>query len=211
MVENSLRKKKRNCTQPFFEFQLFIIKFQNVEVTDRVKIVRGCIDGEQKSYKKLYDLLASHLLSVCHRYAHNKVEAEDIFQESFLKIYENLHQLREVELLEWWAKKIAVNEAIHFYKKKRRLLFIEDYNQVGKNEVVDNVTYHKIEMAELMKTIQQLPDKMRMVLNLYAIEGYKHEEIAELLQISVGTSKSNLFDARKKLNGMINEKTRKSL
>ncbi|MFA9392497.1 MAG: RNA polymerase sigma factor [Prolixibacteraceae bacterium] len=178
---------------------------------DRQKLIEKCLADNSKAQKELFDLLSPMLLSVCHRYANNKNEAEDIFQESFLKIYENINQLRNAERLEGWAKQIAVHEAIAFYKKQRRLVLSDEIYPEKQNLNLLNSTYQQIEVNELMLAIQQLPDRMRLVMNLYAIEGYKHEEIAEKLGISVGTSKSNLFDARKKLKGLISDEQRKSI
>lgn len=180
-------------------------------MVDRKKVIKQCLEGNNKSQKKLYDLLSPMLLSVCHRYANKKAEAEDIFQETFLKIFENLHQLNDAERLEGWAKQIAVHEAIAFYKKQRRLVLSDEAVSDKKNLQAENSTYQQIEMNELLRVIQKLPDKMRLVLNLYAIEGFKHEEIAEKLNITVGTSKSNLFDARKKLKVLMQEQKRKSV
>ena len=149
------------------------------------------------------------MLSVAHRYANHKADAEDIFQESVLHVFDRLHQLREVEKIHGWAKMIVVNEAIRFYKKKRNMVFTEE--TVSEIEIYegDSDIYKQIELAQILKIIQQLPDKMRMVINLYAIEGFKHEEISEMLGISVGTSKSNLHDARKQIKNFMKEEMRR--
>lgn len=149
------------------------------------------------------------MLSVSHRYANCKPDAEDIFQESVLNLFDRLHQLRDVEKIHGWAKQIVVHEAIRFYKKKRNLIFSDEPISEPARLNADSEIYKQIEMEQLIKVIQQLPDKMRMVINLYAIEGYKHEEISEMLGISVGTSKSNLHDARKKIKMYMNLEERK--
>lgn len=149
--------------------------------------------------KALYTQIAPMMLSVAHRYANSKTDAEDIFQESILNVFDRLHQLRDAEKIHGWAKQIVVHESIRFYKKKRNLIFSDETALEPARLNADSGIYRQIEMEQLIKVIQQLPDKMRMVINLYAIEGYKHEEIAEMLRISVGTSKSNLHDARQKI------------
>jgi len=153
-------------------------------------------------------MFSPQMLSVSHRYARNRTDAEDIFQESVLKVFSYLHQLNDVEKIEWWIKRIVINEAIHFYKKNKSLVFIEDYQTVKSAEMETADIYKKMEAAEVLKVIQELPDKMRLVINLFSIEGFSHEEIAEMLGISVGTSKSNLFDARKKIKILMHEKVR---
>lgn len=172
-------------------------------------IVSQSISGDKQYRKMLYNLLAPMMLSVAHRYSNTKADAEDIFQESVLIVFDKLNQLREPERIAGWAKKVVVNEAIRFYNKKRNIFLADDVGSDSARESGSNNTYVQIETDELLKVIQQLPYKMRMVINLYAIEGYKHEEIAEMLQISVGTSKSNLHDARKRIQKMIQEDARK--
>ncbi|MCD4794390.1 MAG: RNA polymerase sigma factor [Bacteroidales bacterium] len=166
------------------------------------KIIAGCKKGNAKSKKDLYDRFAPIMLSLCYRYAKNKPDAEDIFQEGFLKVYENISQLRKPEVLEWWMKKIFVNEAFKLYKKKTRLYLVDDITLLG-NSINDNISnnniFSNIETDELTRIIQNLPDRMRIVFNMYSIEGFSHKEIADMLEISVGTSKSHLHDARKKL------------
>lgn len=149
------------------------------------------------------------MLSVAHRYASSKSDAEDIFQESVLNVFDRLHQLREVEKIHGWAKRIVVHEAIRFYKKKRNMVFTDDFSSEKLQSDSDSEIYKQIELEQLLKMIQQLPDKMRMVINLFAIEGFKHEEIAEILGVSIGTSKSNLHDARRQLKNFMKAEERK--
>ncbi|MFY9153241.1 MAG: sigma-70 family RNA polymerase sigma factor [Prolixibacteraceae bacterium] len=172
-------------------------------------IISGCLQGDSQQKKALYGMFAPHILSICHRYAKNKIDAEDIFNESVLKVFSYLHQLKELEKIEWWMKRIVINEAIRFYKKNRSLVFIEDYQTVNASEMESGDVYKKMEVDEVLKVIQELPDRMRLVINLFSIEGFSHEEIAEMLGISVGTSKSNLFDARKKIKFLMHEKVRR--
>lgn len=172
-------------------------------------IIRQSLESDRKAQKSLYALIAPMMLSVAHRYANNKADAEDIFQESVLHVFDRLHQLRETEKIHAWAKIIVVNEAIRFYKKKRNMVFTEETQSETAKYDGDLDIYKELELKQILQIIQQLPDKMRMVINLYAIEGFKHDEIAEMLGISVGTSKSNLHDARKKINNFMKEEMRK--
>lgn len=172
-------------------------------------VISGCLKDDSKHKKAFYVLFAPHMLSVSHRYARNKTDAEDIFQESVLNVFNYLHQLKDLEKIEWWIKRIVINEAIRFYKKNKNLTFFEDIQSFETSELVKNDIFKKMEVDEVLAVIQQLPDKMRLVINLFAIEGFSHEEIAEMLDISVGTSKSNLFDARKRIKLLLKEKERR--
>ena len=141
------------------------------------------------------------MLGLCYRYAKNKSDAEDIFQEGFLKVFENIRQLRNPEVVEWWMKKIFINEAFKFYKKQTGLYLVDDIALL-ENRISDNINddiLNKMGTDELTRIIQNLPERMRMVFNMYIIEGFSHKEIANILEISVGTSKSHLHDARKQL------------
>ena len=151
------------------------------------------------------------MLSLCYRYAKNKPDAEDIFQEGFCKVYENIRQLRNTEAAEWWMKKIFVNEALMFYKKQTALHLVDNVvlleNSMRDNICDNNTILNNLNTDELTRIIQNLPKRMRMVFNMYVIEGFSHQEIADMLEISVGTSKSHLHDARKLLQHKL-EKTR---
>jgi RNA polymerase sigma-70 factor (ECF subfamily) len=172
------------------------------------EIVAGCIQADSKHRKAFYMLFAPHMLSVSHRYARNREDAEDIFQESVLKTFNNIHQLKDLEKIEWWTKRIVINEAIQFYNKNRKLIFTENYETFQQVDDFSMDIFKSMELEEVLEAIRTLPDKMRLVINLYAIEGYSHDEIADMLKISVGTSKSNLFDARKRIKGMLSDKRR---
>lgn len=167
------------------------------------KLISKSLDNDHHSRQALYELIAPIVLGVCRRYARNKADSNDIFQESMMNLFYRLHQLRDIEKIEGWAKKIAVNESIRFYKKNRNIIYTENIEVVNHQLISNETVFTQLETKQLLQVIQELPDRMRMVINLFAIEGYKHEEIAEKLGISVGTSKSNLFDARKQIKKRI--------
>lgn len=167
------------------------------------KLIKDCIKGREKAQKKLYDLFSPKMLSLCYRYAKNKIDAEDIFQSGWLKIFENIDQLRNTNLLESWMKKIFVNEALQFYKRTERISFSDNYFNVENENDNFKRIYLKFQVDEITELIQKLPNRMRMVFNLYIIEEFSHTEIAEMMNISLGTSKSQLHDARKILRKQI--------
>jgi len=176
---------------------------------DVSRLLQDCIAGDRDSQKELYDRFASRMLSVCLRYAGSREDALDIFQEGFLKVFENLKQLKDPKVLEWWMRKIFINEALQLYHKSRKIeLFDETTNKAYERQEEEHI-FSTMGKDEITNLIQKLPEKMRLVFNLYVIEGYSHQEISDMMQISQGTSKSNLHDARKKLQkGLIDlEKT----
>lgn len=153
------------------------------------------------------------LRAVCLRYVKNYADADDLLQEGFIKILQNVGNYVETGSFKAWMKRIMVNQAINFLKKKKQIEFTdltgkEDYNddesynpEKTENKLIDgNIGPDKI--LELMK---QLPEGYRMVLNLYVIDGFTHKEIADQLGISINTSKSQLSRARKALLDMANE------
>ncbi len=172
-------------------------------------LIKKCLDNEQRARRQLYEYIAPIMLGISYRYAQNKVDADDIFQEGIMNFFHRLYQLRDIERMEGWAKSIIINEAIRFYKKKRNLTYSENIETKSQHLVSNESIFIQLETEQVLQMIRELPDKMRMVINLYAIEGYKHEEIAEMLGISVGTSKSNLFDARKQIRKRIENESKR--
>lgn len=144
------------------------------------------------------------MFTICLRYAKNQADAEDIFQQAFFLIYKNLEQLKDVSALSGWVKKVVVNEAIKFSKEKYFLRIVESTDvliDVPQDNTEDALS--QLATTELTELIQQLPTGCREVFNMYVIDGFSHKEISEKLGISVGTSKSQLFDARHILKNKI--------
>lgn len=144
------------------------------------------------------------MFSVCLRYVNNQTDAEDVFQQGFFLVYKNLHQLKNVEALSGWIKRIFVNVALEHNRKKHQLRIVENPELLSSLKAIDvNEAINLLATEELSILIQSLPTGCREVFNLYIIDGFSHKEIAEQLQISIGTSKSQLFDARKILKNKI--------
>src|SRR5215211_8723865 len=165
-------------------------------VEDTKQLIEGCIKGERQSQSQLYKQFMQPMFNVCLRYARNREEAEEILQEGFMRVFEYVHQYKFAGSFEGWMRKIMVNCALQKYRSKGYLrpLIKEDttaLENIGHEDIIS-----QIGTKELMKMVQQLPPAYRLVFNLYVFEGMKHREIAELLNISEGTSKSNLSDAR---------------
>ena len=164
---------------------------------DEAQILKRCEKKDKKAQKILFDSYASVLLGVCRRYVNNLPDAEDILQEGFIKIYLNIKSFSGKGTLMNWMKKIMVNTAITYYHKNYKYRYhydIEESEMIGIYTESNNSDYTG---DELLLVIDSLPSGYKMVFNLYAIEGYKHREIAELLGIDVNTSKSQYSRARK--------------
>jgi RNA polymerase sigma factor (sigma-70 family) len=161
------------------------------------QIIEGCAKHDRKAQKVLYEKYSGFLLGVCLRYSVDKTEAEDILQESFLKIFFNINEFSGTGSFIGWLRKIAVNTAItHYHKnlKHRYMLDIDEYVSVETGTEGFEEDFYTAE--ELYRVLNELPAGYRMVFNLYAVEGYKHKEIAEMLGIDTNTSKSQYSRAR---------------
>ena len=161
------------------------------------QILKGCIKRDKRAQKCLFDRYSGMLLGICIRYATDVPEAEDILQESMLKIYLNIDDYSGEGSFTGWMRKIVINTAItHYHKnlKHKHYVEIEEVytSEAGKSDVPDT----PFSAEELKYILDQLPAGYRTVFNLYAIEGYKHKEIAEMLNIDVNTSKSQYSRAR---------------
>ncbi len=167
-------------------------------------IIKGCIECKPKFQKLLYSTYAPKLFGICIRYAKDHHQAEDILQEGFIKIYKNIAKFRGDGSFEGWIKRIVVNTAIEHYRKSVSMYPILEVENSFVPQVSEKVV-ESLAAEDLMKLVQQLAKGYRTIFNLYAIEGYSHREISQLLGISEGTSKSQLARARYILQKMIVE------
>ncbi len=162
---------------------------------DFKQLINDCIAEDRKAQKKLYDLFASKMMMICLRYSKSDLEAEDILQESFIKIFKNLKNLREYTNVAAWIKKIVINTALNYQRSKLYLYPMVNVEHL-KMSYDENVALSNFHLEELLNMIQDLPLGCQVIFNLYAIEGYTHKEIAEQLKISEGTSKSQYSRAK---------------
>ena len=145
----------------------------------------------------LYRRYAPRLYTVCLQYAGNTEEARDVLQEGFIKIFDNLSRYNHEGSFEGWMRRIIVNTALERYRNRYYLSRVDDIDEVAEPEAdPETDDFAGLEAHDLLNMIMELPPKYRMVFNLYAIEGYSHREIGEMLGVSEGTSKSNLSRAR---------------
>lgn len=148
-----------------------------------------------RAQEKLYRMFASKMFGVCLRYAKDRTEAEDNLQDGFLKVFLNIKDFRHEGSFEGWIRRIMVNVSLGKYRKQHMLYPVEDIGKYEPVQLPDDIMA-KLGADELLELIQQLPPRYRMVFNLYVLDGLTHQQISEAMNISVGTSKSNLARAR---------------
>ncbi|MFZ1529643.1 MAG: sigma-70 family RNA polymerase sigma factor [Ferruginibacter sp.] len=160
--------------------------------------------GDQHSFRKIYDLHAGKMYSLCKRFANSNIEADDLFQEGFIKLYRNLSNYRGDGSFEGWVRRVFVTTCLDILKKKNNLHLPGHFdNEADASLAIEPEIINKLDKEQLIETLQKLPPGYRTIINLFSIEGYSHKEIAELLGISEGTSKSQYSKARKKLKELI--------
>jgi RNA polymerase sigma factor (sigma-70 family) len=174
-----------------------------------IDIIKGCVKAKRESQREMYKLYYGFSMGICMRYCHNQDDAIEIVNDGYLKIFKTInnfsprHENIEASIM-GWVKKIMVYTSIDYYRKNYKNSLIDDIGEVqfslldASETSVDMMSY-----KEIIKLVQRLSPTYRTVFNLYVIDGYKHEEIAKQLNISVGTSKSNLAKARANIQKML--------
>lgn len=158
--------------------------------------------SDRKAQHEIYNMFASKMLSVCRLYLKNLQQAEDVMLLAFMKVFGSIRNFENKGSFEGWIRRIMINECLSHLRVHKKMNFIEDENNLPETvfEINDSIS-----VEEIQRVIDQLPDGYRMIFNLYAIEGYKHKEISQMLGISEGTSKSQLSHAKRILQGQINK------
>lgn len=166
-------------------------------------IIEQCIKGSNKAREKVYKAFADRLYATCIYYTHNTEDANDLLQEGFIKIFSNISKFKNRGSFEGWMRRIIINLALEKHRKHHYLYPVDDitaYDDIDQNDIESNLS-----AAEIISLVRELTPQYQMVFNLYAIEGYSHKEIGAMLNISEGTSKSNLSRARTILQRKITE------
>lgn len=162
------------------------------------KLIEGCLNEERWAQKALYESFYGSMMATCLRYSNCREDARDILNEGFIKVFRYLNRYKIGTSLNSWIRRIMINTSIDYYRKELRHRTEDiDHAYYKEADTVDAVSQYSAK--EILKVIQQLPPSYRAVFNLYAIEGYSHKEVAEMLGISSSTSRSNLVKARAKL------------
>lgn len=168
-------------------------------------IFEQCKKGDAKAQRILYDFFKVKLMGLCRRYTQSREEAQDILQESFIRIFTHFDQLKSVDKLEAWMKSITVRTAINYYHRgKGRALMFSNVEEVIQHQIAGDTSVQNFSDEYLISLVNGLPDGCRIVFNMFAIEGYSHAEIAEMLHISEGTSRSQFYHAKYLLKEKLN-------
>jgi RNA polymerase sigma factor (sigma-70 family) len=176
--------------------------FSRTNFSTESGIIQGCLKGDRSAQRHLYDTYSGKFLAICIRYLKDREHAEDVMIEGFTKIFEKLPQFQNKGSFEGWMKRIIVTQALMTLRSNRHLTM--EVNMENDSDFKDhNYELNHLETEELMDMVKSLPVGYRTVFNLYAIEGYSHKEIAELLGINESTSKSQLNRARNVLKEKI--------
>ncbi|MEX0684973.1 MAG: sigma-70 family RNA polymerase sigma factor [Balneolales bacterium] len=162
-------------------------------------ILNGCLKRQRESQKELYEMFYAYGMSITLRYAESREQAASTFNDAFMKVLDNIKKFDTSRPFKPWLRQIVVNSAIDQYHKDKRNMELMDFNLNGNDMGTDETIISGISYQEITKMVQQLTPAYRTVFNLFVIDGFKHEEIAEMLKISVGTSKSNLAKAKRNL------------
>ena len=164
-------------------------------------LIQKCKKNDTNAQGEIYKLFSGKLFAVCLKYSRNYVDAEDNLQDAFVTIFEKMSQYNNRGSFEGWIKRIVVNTVLQKYRRKGVFNIVNE-NDIKDDEVIEAEAY-QIDINFLLLCIQELPDRYRLVFNLYALDGYSHKEIGKMLDISTGTTKSNLSRARMILKSKI--------
>jgi RNA polymerase sigma factor (sigma-70 family) len=167
------------------------------------ELISKCKKGERKAQELLYRQFCSKMLGVCFRYATDKMEAEDMLQNGFIKVFQKIEDYRGEGSFEGWVRRIMVHSSIEYYRKHHKMMHLADIDEAENQLSVNPLATSNLAAKDLQVLIQQLSPGYRMVFNLYAIEGYSHKEIAAIVGITEGASKSQLSRARDVLKQQI--------
>ncbi len=166
------------------------------------QLIKGCLKQDRKCQKLLYKAFYGFSMGICLRYAGNRDEACEVMNQGFFKVFTHLDSYDTSRPFKAWLGKIMMNVSIDYYRANLKMAYTEDLEK-AENISDGNLVDKNLNYNDLLRMVQQLPQAYRTVFNLFAIEGYSHDEIAAMLNINAGTSKSNLHKARQKLKQMI--------
>ncbi|WP_239540994.1 RNA polymerase sigma factor [Cryomorpha ignava] len=193
-----------------------MLSVNNISEDQLKMLVDGCVRNHRKSQEMVYKMFYGKMMSVCRRYTKNEDQAKDILQDGFIKVFKNIEKFNFDGSFEGWIRRIVVNTAIDFTRKAKNdyLLMnenqsLEDFENDLLDESVEEDYDTPFKVSDVIAGMEQLSNAYRTVFNLYVFENYSHQEIADALKISVGTSKSNLAKARANLKKILTKELEK--
>lgn len=169
-------------------------------------IIAGCLHNEPSAQRELFNRYSPKMLAVCYRYAQSREDAEDMLQEAFIKVFTQIHTFQNKGAFEGWIRRIIVHTCINFLKKYKKFTDSLDLGQAGYVQVKEETIPSIMQAKQVTECIRVLPMGYRTVLNLYAIEGYSHREIATMLDIEESTSRSQYTRAKAMLENLLVKK-----
>ena len=169
------------------------------------EIIQGCLETKASAQEKLYNLYSRRMMAICLRYTRSRFEAEDVFHEAFVKVFKNIHTWQGGSF-EGWMRRIFVNTAINYYHQSRKFLDHVDSSYADNLMSTSENAVSALATQELLQLVDRMPDGYRLVFNLHVVEGYNHAEIAEMLNIAEGSSKSQLSKAKAYLKKLIDDR-----
>ena len=170
---------------------------------DDATLINDCVKGNAKAQKMLFDKFAPKMMTVCLRYSSDSMDAEDILQDGFVKVFNKIVDFKMDGSLEGWIRRIMVNTALDAIRKNKKYAMDANIDEVGYKISNSESASDNMEAEDLMKLVNSMPEGYKLVFNLFAIEGYSHKEISELMNISENTSKSQYSRARSYLRTLL--------
>lgn len=166
-------------------------------------ILAGCLNNDPSAQRELYNRYSPKMLSVCYRFANSREDAEDMLQEGFIKVFTQMHTFQNKGAFEGWIRRVIVHTCINFLKKNKKFSNSLDLEQADYLEVKEETMPSVMQARQIIECIRLLPLGYRTVLNLYAMEGYSHKEIADMLDIEESTSRSQYTRAKSMLEAIL--------
>lgn len=179
------------------------IEWMNSIDENLLKLIKSCLKKDRNSQKELYRRYYSYAMTICLHYSKNREEAQEVLNDGFFKAFEHLDKYDPALSFKGWLRRLLVNTAIDYYRRYHRNRPVMEVIMDVEPSANFSTGFDQLALDDLLAMVQQLTPMYRLVFNLYVLEGFKHEEIAEQVGISVGASKSNLSRAKEKLQGMI--------
>jgi|SRR5450432_934943 len=179
-------------------------KGQHISISELQKLLQGCLAKDRSCQRKIYEVYGPSMMALCLRYSKNREEAEEILQDGFVQVFKNIFQLKNTGSFEGWMRRIMINCALQRYRSEENRFNLATFTADPCFQSEQMNQLDRLSEKEMIRLIHSLPPACRIVFNLFVFEGMKHREIASLLNITEGTSKSNLSDARNILKKQIN-------
>jgi RNA polymerase sigma factor (sigma-70 family) len=178
------------------------LKWNNKPVTE-AQLIQACKEEDRRAQKLLYDRYSPGMMGVCRRYIKHLEDAEDVLVEAFFKVLTNIHQYKGNGSFEGWIRRIVVNQSLMFLRKRHNFSMTVEISNIPLSAPASIAS--ELAADDILNLLSQLPTGYRTVFNLYVLEGYKHREIADMLGISINTSKSQLILAKKRMQALLGQ------